>query len=46
MMSPRFDVKEETLPVLSPEDYADPNATDLRVFKRLQTYIGIIRASA
>jgi len=46
MISPRFDVKEETLSVLSPKDYADPDATDLRVFRRLQAYIGIIRASA
>jgi hypothetical protein len=46
MISPRFDVKEESLPARSREDYADPDATDLRVFKRLQTYLGIIRASA
>jgi hypothetical protein len=46
MKSPRFDVKEETLPALSPEDYADPDATDLRAFRSLQTYIGIIRTSA
>jgi len=46
MKSPRFNVKEETLPALSPEDYADPDAMDLRVFRRLPTYLGIIRASA
>jgi len=46
MKFPRFKVKEETLPVLSPEDYADPDATDFRLFRRLQAYIGIIRASA
>jgi hypothetical protein len=31
---------------LSPEDYADPGATDFRVFRSLQSYLGIIRASA
>jgi len=46
MKSPRFNVKEETLPVPSPEDYADPDVTDSRIFRRLQDYIGIIRASA
>jgi hypothetical protein len=46
MKSPRFDVKEETLPVLSREDYAEPDVTDLRLFRRLQAYLGIIRASA
>jgi hypothetical protein len=46
MKSPRFDVKEETLPVLSLKDYADPDAMDSMVFRRLQTYIGIIRGSA
>jgi len=46
MKSPRFNVKEETLPVLSLEDYADPDAMDLRLFRRLQDYIGIIRGSA
>jgi hypothetical protein len=46
MKSPRFDVKEEMLPALSPEDYADLGATDLRAFKRLPAYIGIIRVSA
>jgi hypothetical protein len=46
MKSPLFDVKEETLPVLSPEDYADPIAADLRIFRSLQTYLGIIRVSA
>jgi hypothetical protein len=39
-------VKEETLPVLRPEDYADPGATNWRLFRRLQSYLGIIRASA
>jgi len=46
MKSPHFDVKEETLPALSPEDYADPGATDLGIFRSLQTYLGIIRTSA
>jgi len=42
MISPRFDVNEKTLPALGPEDYADPGATDLKVFNPLRTYIGII----
>jgi hypothetical protein len=46
MISPRFDVKEETLPACSPEDYAEPDAAKLKVFRRLNSYIGIIRASA
>jgi len=46
MKSPRFYVKEETLSAFSPEDYANPDATRLRIFKSLQTYIGIIRTSA
>jgi hypothetical protein len=46
MKSPRFDLKEETLPVIRPEDYADPGATDFRLFRRLPPYIGIIRTSA
>jgi hypothetical protein len=46
MKSPRFNVKEETLPVLSAKDYADPDATDLRLFRCLLDYIGIIRGSA
>jgi hypothetical protein len=46
MKSPLFDVKEETLPALSPEDYADPGATGLRIFRNLQAYLGIIRTSA
>jgi len=35
MKSPRFNLKEETLPVLSPKDYAEPVTKDLRVFKLL-----------
>jgi hypothetical protein len=46
MKSPRFDVKEETLPALSLEDYANLDATDLRLFRCLRGYLGIIRASA
>jgi len=46
MKSPRFDVKEETLAVLRPENYADPDTTDSRIFRSLQTYVGIIRKSA
>jgi hypothetical protein len=39
-------LKEETLPALSPEDYADPNAPESMLFKSLRAYLGIIRASA
>jgi hypothetical protein len=46
MISPRFEVKEETLAACSPEDYAEPGAADMKVFRRLHSYIGIIRASA
>jgi len=46
MISPRFDVKKETLPACSPEDYAEPDAAELKVFQCLHSYIGIIRASA
>jgi hypothetical protein len=46
MKSPRFDVKEETLPVLSPEDYADPDTAVPSRNNSLQIYIGIIPASA
>jgi hypothetical protein len=46
MNSPLFDVKEETLPVLRPEDYADSGATDVKLFRGLQSYLGIIRTSA
>jgi hypothetical protein len=46
MKSPLFDVKEETLPALSPKDYADPDTTDSSIFRSLQNYIGIIRVSA
>jgi hypothetical protein len=46
MKPPLLDVKEETIPALSPQDYADPGATGLRIFRSLQTYLGIIRTSA
>jgi hypothetical protein len=46
MISPRFEVKEEILPACSREDYANPDTADLKIFRRLKTYIGIIRASA
>jgi hypothetical protein len=46
MKSPLIDLKEETLPALSPEDYADPVAINMRIFRSLQAYLGIIRASA
>jgi hypothetical protein len=41
MKSPRFDVKEETLPVFISEDYANPDAESLKVFRCLHTYVGI-----
>ncbi|MFO7854106.1 MAG: hypothetical protein R6V44_02590 [Paracoccaceae bacterium] len=46
MKSPRFDLKEEMLPVLGPEDHANPGPTDLRAFNRLQAYIGIMGGPA
>jgi hypothetical protein len=46
MISPRFEVKEETLPACSPEDYAEPDAANLKVFRPLYSYIGIILGSA
>jgi len=46
MKSPLIDVKEETLSAFSPEDYADHNATESMLFRRLRAYLGIIRASA
>jgi len=46
MKSPRFKVKEKTLPALSPMDYADPDQIGLKSFRSLQTYLGIIRTSA
>jgi hypothetical protein len=46
MKSPRFDVKEETLPALSPEDYADPTEAIYTRNNGLQTYLGIIPTSA
>jgi len=39
-------MKEKMLAAFCPEDYADPDATYLKVFRCLQTYIGIIRTSA
>jgi hypothetical protein len=46
MKSPLIELKEETLPALSPEDYADPVAINMRIFRSLQAYLGIIWASA
>jgi len=46
MKSPLIDMKEETLPALRPQDYADQAAISMRIFRSLQTYLGIIRVSA
>jgi len=46
MISPRFNLNEKTLPAQNPEDYADYDATDLKVFNPLRNYIGIIGTSA
>jgi hypothetical protein len=46
MISPHFDVKEETLPAFRSEDYAEPNTAVPARNNSLQTHIGIIRASA
>jgi hypothetical protein len=39
MKSPLIELKEETLPALSPEDYADPVAINMRIFRSLQAYL-------
>jgi len=46
MKPPLIDVKEETLAALSPDDYADSIATNMRIFRSLRAYLSITRVSA